>query len=47
MIGIFDRSQYEDVLIARVDQLITKQVWSRRYGQINAGRPSSSTPGLW
>jgi PPK2 family polyphosphate:nucleotide phosphotransferase len=35
MIGIFDRSHYEDVLIARVDQLVTKQVWSRRYQQIN------------
>lgn len=36
MIGIFDRSQYEDVLIARVNELVTKQVWARRYGQINA-----------
>jgi len=36
MIGIFDRSQYEDVLIARVDQLVSKRVWSRRYSQINA-----------
>lgn len=36
MIGIFDRSQYEDVLVARVNELTTKQVWSRRYGQINA-----------
>lgn len=36
MIGIFDRSQYEDVLIARVDQLVSKQVWSRRFSQINA-----------
>lgn len=35
MIGIFDRSQYEDVLIARVNELTTKQVWSRRYGLIN------------
>lgn len=35
MIGIFDRSQYEDVLIARVNELTTKQVWSRRYGSIN------------
>jgi PPK2 family polyphosphate:nucleotide phosphotransferase len=36
MIGIFDRSQYEDVLVARVDELVSKQVWSRRYSQINA-----------
>ncbi|BAK35345.1 putative phosphotransferase [Microlunatus phosphovorus NM-1] len=35
MIGIFDRSQYEDVLIARVNELATKQVWSRRYALIN------------
>jgi PPK2 family polyphosphate:nucleotide phosphotransferase len=35
MIGIFDRSQYEDVLVARVNELVSKQVWSRRYGQIN------------
>ena len=35
MIGILDRSQYEDVLIARVNELATKQVWSRRYGLIN------------
>ena len=36
MIGIFDRSQYEDVLIARVNKLASKQVWSRRYAQINS-----------
>lgn len=36
MIGIFDRSQYEDVLIARVNELVSKQVWARRYSQINA-----------
>lgn len=36
MIGIFDRSQYEDVLVARVDQLVGPQVWEARYDQINA-----------
>ncbi len=35
MIGIFDRSQYEDVLVARVDQLVAPQVWQARYEQIN------------
>jgi PPK2 family polyphosphate:nucleotide phosphotransferase len=35
MIGIFDRSHYEDVLIARVRELVTPNVWDRRYGQIN------------
>jgi PPK2 family polyphosphate:nucleotide phosphotransferase len=35
-IGIFNRSQYEDVLVARVHSLVPKPVWSRRYEQINA-----------
>jgi PPK2 family polyphosphate:nucleotide phosphotransferase len=35
MIGIFDRSHYEDVLIARVRNLVTPNVWDRRYVQIN------------
>lgn len=34
-IGIFNRSHYEDVLIARVHNLVPKDVWSKRYGQIN------------
>jgi len=36
MIGIFDRSQYEDVLIARVESLVPPEVWRERYEQINA-----------
>ena len=32
---IFNRSQYEDVLIVRVHDLVPKKVWSRRYEQIN------------
>jgi PPK2 family polyphosphate:nucleotide phosphotransferase len=35
MIGIFDRSHYEDVLIARVRNLVAPPVWQRRYEQIN------------
>jgi PPK2 family polyphosphate:nucleotide phosphotransferase len=35
-IGIFNRSHYEDVLIARVHNLVPKSVWSERYAQINA-----------
>jgi PPK2 family polyphosphate:nucleotide phosphotransferase len=35
MIGIFNRSHYEDVLIVRVHNLVPKDVWSRRYDQIN------------
>ncbi len=34
-IGIFNRSQYEDVLVVRVHNLVPKKVWSERYGQIN------------
>ncbi|MFC0625828.1 polyphosphate kinase 2 family protein [Kribbella deserti] len=34
-IGIFDRSHYEDVLIARVRSLVAPPVWNRRYEQIN------------
>lgn len=34
-IAVFNRSHYEDVLIARVDELVTHEVWSARYQQIN------------
>ncbi|MGH9672237.1 MAG: polyphosphate kinase 2 family protein [Bryobacteraceae bacterium] len=34
-IGIFNRSHYEDVLIARVRKLVPKSVWTQRYQQIN------------
>jgi PPK2 family polyphosphate:nucleotide phosphotransferase len=36
MIGIFNRSHYEDVLVPRVRELVPKKVWSARYEQINA-----------
>ena len=35
MIGIFDRSHYEDVLIARVRMLAAEPELERRYGAIN------------
>lgn len=35
-IGVFDRSHYEDVLIARVHELVPMATLGRRYGQINA-----------
>jgi PPK2 family polyphosphate:nucleotide phosphotransferase len=35
-IGIFNRSHYEDVLVVRVDELVPKAVWKRRYDAINA-----------
>jgi PPK2 family polyphosphate:nucleotide phosphotransferase len=35
MIGVFNRSHYEDVLIVRVHDLVPRRVWKRRYDQIN------------
>ena len=35
-IGVFDRSQYEDVLVVRVESLVPQDVWERRYDEINA-----------
>lgn len=35
MIGVFDRSHYEDVLVARVHDLVPRSVWARRYRVIN------------
>jgi len=34
-IGIFDRSHYEDVLIARVHRLVPVTTWEKRYAEIN------------
>jgi len=34
-IVIFNRSHYEDVLVVRVHGLVGKEVWSKRYDQIN------------
>ncbi len=34
-IGIFNRSHYEDVLIARVHELVPPDVWKKRYNEIN------------
>jgi PPK2 family polyphosphate:nucleotide phosphotransferase len=35
MIGIFNRSHYEDVLVVRVHNLVSKSVWQKRYQHIN------------
>jgi PPK2 family polyphosphate:nucleotide phosphotransferase len=35
VVGIFDRSHYEDVLIARVHYLVAPDEWERRYDKIN------------
>jgi PPK2 family polyphosphate:nucleotide phosphotransferase len=36
MIGVFNRSHYEDVLPVRVHSLVPEAVWRKRFGQINA-----------
>jgi len=36
MIGVFNRSHYEDVLAVRVRELAPEPVWRARYAQINA-----------
>jgi len=39
MFCVFNRSHYEDVLVARVHELVPREVWSARYEQINAFEP--------
>ncbi|MEV3963988.1 polyphosphate kinase 2 family protein [Nocardia sp. NPDC050193] len=34
-LGVFDRSHYEDVLVARVHELVPEAVWQQRYTEIN------------
>ena len=33
---IFNRSHYEEVVIARVHELVPQEVWKKRFGQINS-----------
>jgi polyphosphate kinase 2 (PPK2 family) len=35
MVGAFDRSHYEDVVVVRVRHLVARSTWSRRYATIN------------
>jgi PPK2 family polyphosphate:nucleotide phosphotransferase len=35
-VTIFNRSHYEDVLVARVHDLVPRDIWSKRYDAINA-----------
>ena len=35
-IGVFDRSHYEDVLVARVEGLVPEEVWRGRFAEITA-----------
>jgi PPK2 family polyphosphate:nucleotide phosphotransferase len=34
-VGVFNRSHYEDVLVARVRELVPRERWEKRYDQIN------------
>lgn len=45
-IGVFDRSHYEDVLAARVRDLVPRATWSRRYGVINRFEQSLADDGV-
>ena len=44
-IGIFNRSHYEEVLVARVRGLVPKKVWKARFDQINAFEETLATSG--
>jgi PPK2 family polyphosphate:nucleotide phosphotransferase len=46
MIGIFNRSHYEDVLIARVKNLVPEAVWRPRYEIINDFERAVSQTGV-
>ncbi len=35
IVGVFDRSHYEDVVVVRVHELVPPEMWSCRYGIIN------------
>lgn len=45
-IVIFNRSQYEDVLVARVKQLVPDFVWQKRFEHINAFEKMLSDEGV-
>jgi PPK2 family polyphosphate:nucleotide phosphotransferase len=46
MIGIFDRSHYEDVLVVRVKEIVGEDVWRARYDQINEFEAELSGQGV-
>jgi PPK2 family polyphosphate:nucleotide phosphotransferase len=35
VVGVFNRSHYEDVLVVRVENLVPEETWQRRYDHIN------------
>ena len=46
IIGVFDRSHYEDVLVVRVDRLVPEPEWRGRYEEINAFEAELVTSGV-
>ncbi|HEV2088005.1 MAG TPA: PPK2 family polyphosphate kinase [Cryptosporangiaceae bacterium] len=46
LVGVFNRSHYEDVLVARVEGLVPQQVWERRYAEINRFEARAEADGL-
>jgi PPK2 family polyphosphate:nucleotide phosphotransferase len=45
-LGVFNRSQYEDVLVVRVHDLVPQEVWSTRYAAINEFERRMSDEGV-
>jgi PPK2 family polyphosphate:nucleotide phosphotransferase len=45
MLGVFDRSHYEDVLIVRVHELVPEATWQQRYDLINGFEGSLAQTG--
>jgi PPK2 family polyphosphate:nucleotide phosphotransferase len=46
VLGVFDRSHYEDVLIVRVHDLVPREEWSTRYDRVNAWEQSLVEDGV-
>jgi PPK2 family polyphosphate:nucleotide phosphotransferase len=46
MIGVFNRSHYEDVLVVRVRKLKPRDVWEQRFEQINAFESRLASSGV-
>jgi PPK2 family polyphosphate:nucleotide phosphotransferase len=45
VVGVFDRSHYEDVLVPRVHKLVPETEWRARYGEINKFEADISASG--
>jgi PPK2 family polyphosphate:nucleotide phosphotransferase len=46
VVGVFDRSHYEDVLVPRVRGLVPEDVWRPRFDEINAFERSLADEGV-